>query len=346
MHEKHKQEKSGGFHETNKEIQYWTCSMHPEVKAEQQANCPICAMALMPVYKSTASTLHLSEQAILLAGIKLMPIRKQQLYKEIRAVGEVAYDPELVIAQEEYLNALNMQISSLNPSDPTSLRVEKMIAKAKYKLRLLGMDESEIQQLTITKEVQTSLIIPEKETWIYADVFETDFGWIKRNQNAAIKCPTHPGEEFYGTVKSINPIINDKTRSVQVRIRLSNPNKKLMPGMYVDVHIMVQYRHPSSRAGEVITIPKAGVLDTGDRKVVWVHIGDGNFEPRQVQIGPEGIVADNGHEIRAYPVLKGLEENEMIVTNGNFLLDSESQITGVAALVYSGAIGIQEESND
>ena len=102
--------KGNGKTEIEKEILYWTCSMHPEVRADEEGNCPICGMNLIPVYEKETSegegSLYLNEKDIELAGIRMVPSTKENLYKEIHTVGKIAYDPNLVIAQEEYVNAL------------------------------------------------------------------------------------------------------------------------------------------------------------------------------------------------------------------------------------------------
>jgi Cu(I)/Ag(I) efflux system membrane fusion protein len=351
INETGKQETQKSTQETTntEEILYWTCSMHPEVKSDKEGNCPICGMNLIPVKKShkhenekNNSYLYLNERDIALAGVKMALAEKKTLYKEIQTTGVVAYDPTLVTAQEEYLNALQLT-EDLSPEDNIAFgRAKNVLDKAEYKLRLLGMSSSEIRSLKERREVQTSFIIPEKENWIYADIYENEIGWIKNNQIVIVKPVAYPDLELEGKIKSINPVINMKTRSTQVRIRLSHKDERLLPGMYVDVKIRAAYTPPSGSKTEVISVPKEAVINTGNRKVVWVYLGEGNFEPREVKIGPLAVANNGMHEESRYPILQGIKENEMVVTNGNFLIDSESQITGIAAIGYGGAIGVEE----
>lgn len=333
----------------SEDILYWTCSMHPEVKDDKEGNCPICAMGLTPVYRKTGAgeSLYLEDNAILLAGIKLAPVKKHQFFNEIQTVGKVAYDPELVVAQEEFINAIEM-IASLDGADKITLeRAEKVLDKSRYKLKLLGMDDSEIHKLKINRQVDKSLIMPEHKTWIYAELYESDIAWVKKGQKVAVVSMAYPEEEFTGKIVSINPVLNDMTRSVQVRIALANTRFLLKPGMYVDVMIKAVYNSPEiQQNGGIITVPKTAVLDTGNRKLVWVYLGDGNFEPRLVRTGPVGFVKEENFNICSYPILDGIKENEVVVTNGNFLIDSESQISGVAALIYGGAIGIESSDEE
>ena len=103
--------------------------------------------------------------------------------------------------------------------------------------------------------------------------------------------------------------------------------------------------------GSVLAVPKSAVIDTGLRKVVFIVRGKSlsQYEQLEVELGPEAWaeVKHNGHTTkqRFYPVLKGLNPGDTVVTNGNFLLDSQTQLTGAAAGAYGGALGGEEESN-
>ena len=87
--------------------------------------------------------------------------------------------------------------------------------------------------------------------------------------------------------------------------------------------------------GEVLAVPKSAVIDTGLRKVVYIDREEAGFQQIEVKLGPESVADDH----RFYPILGGLYAGDLVVTNGNFLLDSQTQLTGSAAQAYSGAIG-------
>jgi hypothetical protein len=101
--------------------------------------------------------------------------------------------------------------------------------------------------------------------------------------------------------------------------------------------------------GGVLAVPKSAVIDTGLRKIVFIDPGESGYELLEVELGPEAWaeVEHNGHATkrRFYPVVKGLNPGDMVVTNGNFLLDSQTQLTGSAAGAYGGALGETEGSS-
>ena len=101
--------------------------------------------------------------------------------------------------------------------------------------------------------------------------------------------------------------------------------------------------------GGVLAVPKRAVIDTGLRKIVFIDRGESGYELLEVELGPEAWaeVEHNGHRSkqRFYPVAKGLNPGDMVVSNGNFLLDSQTQLTGSAAGAYGGALGGEEGSS-
>ena len=101
---------------------------------------------------------------------------------------------------------------------------------------------------------------------------------------------------------------------------------------------------PLAMTGEVLTIPKSAVIDTGLRKVVFVDRGESGYEQVEVEVGPEAWGTDDNSEMsrRYYPIVSGLTPGDTVVTHGNFLIDSQTQLTGSASGAYGGALGGEE----
>jgi Cu(I)/Ag(I) efflux system membrane fusion protein len=147
--------------------------------------------------------------------------------------------------------------------------------------------------------------------WIIADVYEYEVPLVKVGQQVRVTLPYSSGEALNATVSFINPVLDPMTRTVKVRIAVKNPGLVLKPDMFVNVEIMA-----SSHAR--LVIPRSAVLDSGTRQIVYVEKEPGVFEMRSVTIGVRGE-----SEVE---VLKGIKKGERVVTSGNFLIDSESQL--------------------
>ena len=101
---------------------------------------------------------------------------------------------------------------------------------------------------------------------------------------------------------------------------------------------------PLHMTGEVLTVPKSAVIDTGLRKIVFIDRGESGYEQIEVKVGPEawGTSDDSETKRRYYPIVSGLTPGDRVVTHGNFLIDSQTQLTGSASGAYGGALGAEE----
>jgi multidrug efflux pump subunit AcrA (membrane-fusion protein) len=116
-----------------------------------------------------------------------------------------------------------------------------------------------------------------------------------------------------GRLTYIAPFLDPRTRTAEVRLELTNEAGKLKPEMYGNVVI-----DGTPHLG-VLAIPKASVIHSGTRTIAVVALGDGRFEPRDIELGIDA--ADGWLEVRS-----GLEQGEQIVVSSQFLIDSESNL--------------------
>jgi RND family efflux transporter MFP subunit len=146
--------------------------------------------------------------------------------------------------------------------------------------------------------------------WILADVYRNQLPFIRRGASARI---TTAGESrvVSATVSPSEPIFDESTLTLKVRLEASNPQRALKPGMFVDVEFPVD--HPAT-----LVVPADAIVDSGLRKTVFVDRGNGSFEPRLVETGWRA-----GDDVE---VTKGLVAGERIVISGTFFVDSESRM--------------------
>lgn len=302
-----------GQHEKEPNISYYTCPMHPQIHKDHPGQCPICGMTLVPVYSSPPTPplkkggeggISISPDRQQLIGVKTTKAEKKPAMREIRTTGRVAFDPDLAVAQREYLEIVQ-NVPSLKDA-------------ARSNLRLKGMSEEEIRELDRrrgepgVRPYATSLYLPSPTdpVWIYATLFQDEMDLVKSGDAAAISLPSDSSVTWEGTVKSIDPVVDAATRSVRARILVTTGTATLRPDTFVNVTL-------KSDLGEALVVPSSAILDTGERKVVFVRTGD-RFETRDVSVGPK--LGDNA------VIKSGVSEGEEVVSGAAFLVDSESQL--------------------
>jgi Cu(I)/Ag(I) efflux system membrane fusion protein len=256
------------------------------------------------------------------------PVTKGQKIAEI-------YAPELLAAQQEYLALLE-----LNSVDSDNALKDA----ARSRLKLLGMNEAEIAAITKTGKssprfgvyapasgILTELGVREggqlmagssliqisdlSQVWMIAEVPERDAARLKLGIAADVQLQSLPGEVFKGKVGYLYPMLNDSSRTLQVRIELPNKGNRLRPGMYANVAF-------TGKTHEALSVATESIITTGKRKLVIVKEANG-YRPVEVKTGQE---RDGATEI-----LSGLAEGEEVVVSGQFLIDSEASLSGVLA---------------
>jgi Cu(I)/Ag(I) efflux system membrane fusion protein len=255
------------------------------------------------------------------------------------------YSPEVLATQSEYLLAIKAQHGMHdNPVHEMMESTDNLVAAAKKRLELWDISSRQIEEIGRTGETIKNLtldspiagfvmernafpkqhVTPEtvlytvadlSTVWAIADVFEYEASNVRLNQSASLTLGYLPGRTFHGRVSNILPQVDPATRTLKVRIQFDNPGFALKPDMYGEVELQTGGRRK-------LVVPETAVLNSGDRQVVFLDRGDGHFEPRAVKIG-----AQTGGRIE---ILSGLKEGDRIVTSGNFLIDSESQLKAAA----------------
>ncbi len=246
------------------------------------------------------------------------------------------YSPELYSAQTEYLAALSAISGSPSAED------RALLDSARTKLKFYDLSDAQIAELEKTRQATKTLTITapiagfvvEKSVvvgqmvdagmklyrladigvvWVYAQVYEQDLPAIQLGQEATMTLSYLPDRKFRGRVTYIYPTVDEKTRTARVRMEFHNPGYFLKPGMFATVELVAEI------APSALLIPDSAVLRSGQKNTVFVALPGGKFEARTVVLG---LQAQDDQD----QVLDGLSEGERIVTSGQFMLDSESQL--------------------
>ncbi len=264
------------------------------------------------------------------------PVTKGQLLFEF-------YSPTLVNAQEEYLTALRSNNSLLLKASRDRLAALGMNAgevarldrerTVRQRIRVTAQADGVIVQLGVregayvTPATDIMSVAQLDKIWVIAEVFERQSGWVKAGQHAMVELDYVPGKVWHGVVDYVYPELDAKTRTLKVRLRFDNTSNVLRPNMFARVTI------EGEDFGDVIHVPRESVIRGGAVNRVVVVLGDGRFRVTPVKIGIESA---GRVEIRS-----GLSVGDRVVTSGQFLIDSESNIKAALARM-DGAIDESE----
>jgi multidrug efflux pump subunit AcrA (membrane-fusion protein) len=185
--------------------------------------------------------------------------------------------------------------------------------------------------MRVDEGMQVYRIADLSKIWVMVTLYEYQLPFIQAGQRAVMTLPYVPGQRFEGKVIYVYPYLDATTRQVSIRLEFDNPNLLLKPGMYANVELR------STLAAERTLAPRPAILDTGERQVAFVSLGEGRFEPRDVHVGVEtagGMVE----------ILDGLKPGEMVVTSGQFLLDSEATIREGLAKMIKGTMAAEQKA--
>ncbi len=249
------------------------------------------------------------------------PVKRGQVLFEL-------YSPMLVNAQEEYLAALNSRSAGLQQASRqrlaalgvTRAEIERLDSErtVNQRQRIYAQSDGVVSHLGVREGV---FVKPETEVmsiasldriWVIVEVFERQSAWVQPGQQAEVELDYVPGERWLGIVDYVYPELDAQTRTLKVRLRFDNPATALRPNMYAKVTI---YGTPGAA---VVHVPRAALIRGGNSNRVVLALGGGQFRVQEVDVG---IESGDRVEIRS-----GLSANDRVVTSGQFLIDSESNV--------------------
>jgi membrane fusion protein, copper/silver efflux system len=249
------------------------------------------------------------------------------------------YSAELYAAQLEHLAGLQRRAPGGG-----SQALGDLARASRQRLRLLGLTEAQVAELEQRGEALEDIPIASpasgyvvekyvvegarveagmrvfriadlSKVWVDAEIYESDLTHVRAGQDAQVTLPYAGGGTYPGKVDYVYPTLESQTRTGRARIVLDNPNLALKPEMFANVQIDVEL-------GERLSIPDSAVVYTGPRRLVFVDLGEGKLQPKEIRVGV--------HSDGFYEVTSGLESGEAVVTSGNFLIAAESRIRSAA----------------
>jgi Cu(I)/Ag(I) efflux system membrane fusion protein len=406
-------------------VEYF-CPMHPSIIRDHPDKCPICFMPLSkrkkgsadaaPLPAGTVNRVQLSPYRIVLAGIQTLPVDYQPLTKDITAVGFIEFNErgqrtvsarvagridKLVVNETGKMVMEGDELASLyspdllvtvqNLLDAKRANNQSLLEGARSRLKLLGIDDEQIDDILASGKANTHLTIRSpisghvinkyvregqyvqegtplydladlSTVWIQAQVYEDDIPFLPadvergtvpaKSDGMEVTATTRafPDEVFHGKLTFIYPHVDEDTRTVAVRFEVDNPDHKLRPGSTATVTLKVKPQdvrgvaaHATDaeqqamlKEGRVLAVPESTIIDTGSQRIVYRESSPGVYDGVEVTVGPK---MNEPNRSVFYPVLRGLNRGDLVVTSGSFLVDAETRLNPAVGSIYFGGSG-------
>jgi|JI10StandDraft_1071094.scaffolds.fasta_scaffold18650_2 Cu(I)/Ag(I) efflux system membrane fusion protein len=224
-------------------------------------------------------------------------------------------DPGLVSAARQRLAALGLSEDTIRDAEAKGVPPQTFTISSPIGGALAALDAR--SGMTIEAGTPIATIKGLSPVWLVVSVPQGAAGGLRTGDRVRARTPAYPGETLEARIESILPSADSSSRAVEVRVALPNPGLRLRPGMTAEVELS------GAEAAATLLAPSEAVIRTGKRAVVILSLDDGRFVPVEVTTG-----ASFGDRTE---ILSGLAEGQTIVASGQFLIDSEANLTGVMA---------------
>ena len=260
------------------------------------------------------------------------------------------YSAEYLTAQSDLTQAERR--ARLLGGTPDESGARALAEAARRRLRLMGVTDDEIARIAgggeplatlalrapIAGSITESHVLPGAAVEAGAPVFtvadlsvvdvvaevpEAALPSVRVGQRATIGISAYPGMRFAGNVERLRDALNPETRTVRAVIHVDNPSRTLRPGMFASVRLAVSAGQEAGSAGSVMVIPESAIVTDGERRYVFVEVGERTYERREVRIAALAPVGSSAPQSVSVAVLDGLRAGERVVVRGAFTLKSE-----------------------
>lgn len=366
------------YEDDDREVLYWKAPMDPNYRSDRPGKSPMGMdlVPVYAEEIDSGNGIKIAPEVIQNLGVRTTMAVNQSLSRLIETVGYIAYDearlahihlrtegwiekltvrsvgervskdqrlfdfysPELVNAQEEFVQALELGNSNLVTASRdrlTALGVSQPVIKKLESTRqvmqtipIYSPQDGVVSELAVREGMYISPAVRVMEladlssVWLLADVFERQSAWVTVGQDAKVTLGYLPGHEWLGKVEYIYPELDADTRTLKVRLRFENHGEMLKPNMYAQVQIH------AAATGPTTVIPIEALIRTGSEDRVIVALGNGRYGARVVSVGIE-----SGDLVE---ILQGINVGEQVVISGQFLIDSEASLNASIRRMGSG----------
>lgn len=344
------------------DVEHYTCPMHPTVRSPTPGRCPICGMDLVPVRPDASGSVVVDATRRASWGIRTVPAEGRPLVRHVRLAGPIGWDlrrqRDVVVRVPGVVSDLRVAIGTpVRAGDALfSLRSPELVAaqadflgvpaegraSAASRLLSLGLTQSQIDGIAAAGEPLAAVPIlapaaglvtevsvvhgspveawtapvrlaDADRVWVEASSAEAEAALVGAGASAIVTVDALPGRFFEGAV---TPIPSLDAAVQRFRVEIANAGGVLRPGLVAVAEVRLE-------TPAAVVVPADAVIYAGSRRVVFVDVGGGRLERREVS-----VAARDDDEVS---LQSGVAVGEQVVRDGNFLVAADSRLHSPAA---------------
>jgi membrane fusion protein, multidrug efflux system len=156
---------------------------------------------------------------------------------------------------------------------------------------------------------------------VEAQVLEGEIGYLTPGRTARVTFAAFRGEEFEGRIESINPVVDQQTRTARVSVSVRNPGGRILPGMYANVSLAAR------RFPDRIIVPRAAILERDRRTMLFVYEESGSSGLAKWRYVNTGLMNDTEVEIVPEGPETGMvQPGETVLVGGHYTLTHDARV--------------------
>jgi len=283
-----------------------------QVKAVQvRENAAATAGQLLIEIDSTEYELSLAEQQANYA-------RTEASYRELLVFDERITDPDVRAERERNARARTGLDGAAAAVRRAELNLAHTRVTAPFAGRIANLKVVPGQYVTAGDELLTVQQMDPLE--VKVQVLEGEIGYIEPGRGATLSFAAFPGRTFAGRVVSVNPVVDQETRTARVSVSVPNPRAQLLPGMYARVALAAQ------RLPDRLLVPRNAILERDDRKLVFVFAGESDTGLAKWRYVTTGLQNDSLVEIVASEETELVQPGEIVLVDGHQTLTHDARV--------------------
>ncbi len=269
-----------------------------------------------------------TEYELNLADAEAQLAQAQASYQEFTLFDDQITDPEVRAERDRVARARSGLDRAGVAVDRARLELTRTNIQAPFAGRAASIRVVEGQFARVGDELLT--VVDLDPVKVEVQVLEGEVGYLDPGRRASVSFSAFPGETFIGRIETINPVVEQQTRTARVTVLVPNPDGRILPGMYARVSLEAQ------TFADRLLVPRAAILERDRRTMLFVFEGEGSEGLAKWRYVTTGLMNDSLVELVPDPETDMVEPGEIVLVDGHYTLTHDAPIRLVADVRAAG----------